>query len=108
VRSEWHVEFTTLIEAAKSVEAGAVQIIKELRRFCALPAIFVDQFVEAFAVAIEGFLVILHLDCYLEALLQLSVKVYQVRIDVVEDRCLRLQTQGDCESAAERLNETCG
>jgi len=41
MRTKRHIEFAALVETAKSVEAGAIQIIEELRRFGALPfAIF--------------------------------------------------------------------
>ena len=53
---------------------------------------------------VEALFLILHLDCYLEALLQLSIKVYQVRIDVIEEGVLWSQTQRRGEPAAERLN----
>jgi hypothetical protein len=54
--------------------------------------------------SIEAFLIISHLDSYLETTLQLSVKVYQVRIDIVQEGTVGPQTYWDCESAAERLN----
>ena len=58
--------------------------------------------------SIETFLFISHLDSYLETTLQLYVKVYQVRIDIVQDGTLWSQTQWGCESAAERFNVASG
>lgn len=101
-----HIEFARLIETAKSVEARAIQIIKKLRRFRALPLAAFDELVEPAAVAVESRLVILHPNCYLQASLQMSVEVNEVRVDVVQYRLLRLQTEWCGEPTAERLNIT--
>ena len=103
-----YVEFTALIEAAESIEASAIQIIEDLCRFRVLPFVVLDQFIKTTPMAIEVFLIISHLDSYLETTLQLSVKVYQVRIDIIQDRTVGTQTYGDCESAAERLDIASG
>jgi hypothetical protein len=58
--------------------------------------------------SIEAFLIISHLDSYLETTLQLPVKVYQVRIDIIYEGTVGPQTYWDCESAAERLDITSG
>ena len=56
--------------------------------------------------SIEAFLFILHLDSYLETALQVCVKVYEMRVDIVKDGALWSQTKWGCESAAERFNIT--
>ena len=57
---------------------------------------------------IETFLFISHLDSYLETALQLYVKVYQVRIDIIQDGTLWSQTQWGCQAAAERFDIASG
>ena len=54
--------------------------------------------------SIEAFLFISHLDSYLETALQLYVKVYQVRIDIIQNCTFWPQTKWRCQSAAERLD----
>ena len=56
--------------------------------------------------AVKTSFVILHLDSYLETMLQLLVKVHEVRIDVIQDRSLWSQAERRGKSAAERLNVT--
>jgi len=55
-------------------------------------------------VAVKTSFVILHLDSYLDDMLQLLVKVHEVRIDVIQDRSLWSQAERRGKSAAERLN----
>ena len=108
VAAKRHIEFAALVETAKSIEASAIQIIEELRRFRALPFAIFDELIEATTVAVEKRLLILHLDSSFETPLQMSVKVYEVRIDVVQDRALGSQAQWRGESAAERFNVASG
>ena len=54
--------------------------------------------------AVETFFFVLHLDCNVETALQLPVKVYQVGIDVVQQRARWLQRERDGQPAAERFN----
>ena len=58
--------------------------------------------------SIEAFLFISHLDIDLETTLQLYVKVYQVRIDIIQDGALWPQPQWGSESAAERFDVASG
>ena len=104
MRTKRHIEFAALVETAKSVEAGAIQVIEELSRFGALPFAIFDQFIKPIAVPVKALLFILHLDCYVKATLQVSVKIYEMRIDVIQQSALWSQTQRRGESAAERLN----
>jgi len=108
VLTKRYVEFTALIEAAESIEASPIQIIEDLGRFCVLPFVVLDQFIKTTPMSIEAFLIISHLDSYLEATLQLSVKVYQVRINIIQEGTVGPQTYWNCQSAAERLDIASG
>ena len=103
-----YVEFTALIEAAESIEASPIQIIEDLCRCRALPFFFLDQLIKTTPMSIEAFLIISHLDGYLETTLQLSIKVYQVRIDIIQEGTVGSQTYGDRKSTAERLDISSG
>ncbi len=83
VRSERHVEFAALVEATKTVEARAVQVIKQLGSLCALRTAVLDEFVEARAVPVEEWFVVTHLDTQRQAVLKMTIEVYEVWIDVV-------------------------
>ena len=91
--AKWHIKLATAIEPAESVEASPIEIIEQLRGFCALRAAIIDQQVEAFAVSIKTLFFILHLDRDIEAPLQVLVKIYQVRIDVIQQGAIRPQPQ---------------
>ena len=54
--------------------------------------------------SIKTFLVISHLDSYLETALQLYVKVYQVWINIIQNCTLWPQTEWRCQAAAEGLD----
>ena len=58
--------------------------------------------------SIEAFLFIAHLDSYLETALQVDVKVYQVRVDIIQEGMLWPQTEWDGKSAAERFDVASG
>jgi len=64
VAAKRHVEFTTFIEAAESVEAGPVQIVEELRGLRGLRLAIRDQSIETVAMPVETFLFVFHLDAY--------------------------------------------
>src|SRR5688572_2612915 len=55
---------------------------------------------------IEELLIVSHLDAQSHTVLQVAIEVDQVRINVVEQRALGLQTEYDCESTAERFDVT--
>jgi len=83
VSAERDIKLTTTIEATETIEAGAIEIVEELRRLRRLRLAVSYQLIEPSAMAVETCFVVLHLDCNAETALQLPVKVYQVRIDVV-------------------------
>src|ERR1043166_479561 len=104
VRSERHIEIAALVETAEPVEAGAIQIVEQLRRFRRLRAAVVNQSIEARAMTIEKLFVVAHRQRHSQTALHVSVEVNEVRIDVVQERLLRLQSKRDGETAAKRLD----
>ena len=62
VSAERHIEFAALIEAAKTVEKGAIKIVEELGRLSRLRAVFFDKLIEALAMRIEEFRVVTGFD----------------------------------------------
>src|SRR6185369_703893 len=80
------------------------EIVEKLGRLCAGRAAVFDQLVEARAVSIEELLVVAHLDAQRQAVLEMTVEVDEMRIDVVEQRTPGLQTQCNGEAAAERFD----
>ena len=101
VRAEGNVEFAALVETAQSVEAGAVQVVEQLRRFLARRFAVAYQLIEPVAMTIEELLVVAHLDTQLQSRLQMAIEVDEVRIDVVQQRAARLPTERDSQPAAE-------
>ena len=93
MRTKRDIEFAALIKAAESVETGAVQVVEELGGDGAQRVSIPDELIETGAVAIESLLAVLHFDRDLEAAPQLRVKVYQVGVDVVEQRARWSQTE---------------
>ena len=89
VAAKRHIEFAALIETAETVKACPVQIIEELCGFLSVGFPRRDQLVEAIPVPVESLRVIFHLDAHFETTLQVLVEVYQMRIDVIEQRALR-------------------
>src|SRR6266550_2552298 len=85
VTPERGIERAAFIEAAKSVKAGPIQIIKKLRGFYGLKISRAYKIVEAIAVAIKKLLVIAHLNPDFETALHLNIKINQVRIEIVQD-----------------------
>lgn len=83
VTAEGRVECAAVIEAAKAVEASAIQIIKKLRGFRIAVFSHAYESVKAFAMAIKKLLVVAHLKPDLQAALHLNVKIYQMRIEIV-------------------------
>lgn len=102
--AEWHVEFAALIKTAEPIKAGPVQVVKKLRGFRTLPFPVFDQLIETAAMFVETFLFVSKFDSYYETLLQMFVKVYEVRIDVIQRGALWTQAERDCESTAEGLD----
>lgn len=98
------VECATAIKAAQSVKAGAIQKVEKLGGFGASRFSIAHKMVKALAVQIEKLLVVAHLNPNLQTALHLKVKIYQVRIEIVQDRLAGLQPQRRGQSAAKRLN----
>src|SRR5947209_1379270 len=100
VLPEGNVEFAALVEAAEAIEASAIQIIEELRGFNGFcPAVF-DEFVEARAMGIEKLLVVTRFNLHREPTPKLRIEIDQMRIQIVQHRALRLQTQCDRQPSA--------
>jgi hypothetical protein len=104
VSAERHVEVAALIETAQTVEARAIQIVEQLRAFPGVRLAVPNQPVEPVAVFIEKFLVVAHRDMHPQAVLQVTIEIDEVRVDVVEQRFLWLQAEHDCKAAAKRLH----
>ncbi len=106
--AKWNIESTALVKPAQTIEASAVEIIEELSRFSVPPFAVVDQFVETAAMRVETRLLIRHFDSWFQTSLQMSVKIYEVGIDVVQEGTFRSQTERGRESTAEGLNVSPG
>ena len=101
-----NVKLPCFIEPAQPVEAGAIQIIEQLRSLGGCVPSFPDELIKLTSMGIEALRLVGHLDRDIKTILKLDVEVYKVWIDVVEQRPLRLQSQGDRQSAAKRFNQT--
>jgi len=106
VLTERHVEFAVAIEAAQTVETSAVQIIKELRCLLRARRTVLDELIEARAMRVEKSAVVASIDLNRQATSHLPVEIHQMRIDVIQQGSLRLQSQRNCQPAAEWLNIT--
>ncbi len=100
MRSEWHIKFSALVKATKTVKASSVQVIKKLRGFRRSHSPRLDEFIEAAPTPVIAGFFVSHPNRKLEAALQLLVKIDQVWIDVVEDCAIRLQPERNGQSAA--------
>src|SRR5437867_8114694 len=106
VLSERHVEFAALIEAATTVETGAIKIVEELSRLRILRAVFFDKLIEALAMRIEEFRVVTGFDLQRKSASKLFVEINEMRIQVIQERALRFQPQRHSQPATERLDVT--
>lgn len=104
ILAEWHVEFAAAIEAAQTVETSTVQIIKKLRRFLCSSCTTRDELIETRAMRVEKPSVIASIDLQRQPATHLSVEIDQVRIDIVQQRTLRLQSKRYRQPTTKRLN----
>jgi hypothetical protein len=84
VGAKGNVEFTALIETTEAIETSTVKVIEELGAFGGSDCISSDKFIESITVPVKQFFVIAHLDVQLETPLQMTIKVDEMRINVVE------------------------
>lgn len=106
VLAERYVEFAVAIEATQTVETSAVQKIKELGRFLRPRRTVLDEMVEARAMRVEKLSVVARIDLQRQTATNLAVEIDQVRIDIIQQRLLRLQSKRNCQPATEWLNVT--
>ena len=60
VRSKGDIKLTVLIKPAKTIEAGAIQVIEKLCSFCTSPVAIRDQFVKPLTMPVEDVFRVLH------------------------------------------------
>ena len=63
-----------------------------------------NQLIEVLAVPVKELLVVAHRETHLQTVLHVTIEVNEVRIDVVQQRLLRLQSQNNRKPAAERFD----
>src|SRR6185437_4148231 len=103
VRPEGHVEIAAFVETTKTIEARAVQIVEQLRAFFRVRLATTNQAIEALALSIEKLLVVPHPHAHAQTILHVTIEVDEVRVDVVQQRLLRLQSKHHREPAAKRF-----
>ena len=91
IGAKWYVEFSAPVEATKAIKAGAIEIVEKLRSFGRRRSLGVDQFIESPAVPVEQPFVVAHFNVQLESLLNLSVEINKVRVDVIQEGLYGLQ-----------------
>src|SRR6185369_8341110 len=106
VSTERHVEIPAFIKPAETVEARPVQVVKQLCALFGKRLSLASQMVEAIPMLVEEFFVIAHGQVHLQPLLHVTIKIDEVRIHVVEQRLLRLQTEHYRKSTAKRFHVT--
>jgi len=106
VLAERHVELAVAIEAAQTVETSAVQVIKELRRFLRPSRTILDELVEARAMRVEKLSMVASIDLQRQPAADLPVEIDQMRIDIIQQSSLGLQSKRNCQPPAEWLNVT--
>jgi hypothetical protein len=104
IRSEGDIEIPALIKTTKTIETRTVKVIEQLRGFLAVCFTLSNQTVESIALAIKERLVVSHLHAHSQTILQLTVKIYQMWIDVIQQRKLWLQPKHNGETAAKWLH----
>jgi hypothetical protein len=72
-----------LIETAKTIEAGAIQIVEQLGSLSACFSARGDQFVKSTPMVVEESFVVPHFNPEAQPPLYLFVKINEMRIDVV-------------------------
>ncbi len=105
ILSERDVELALAVEAAKPVEAGAIQVVEQRRSFGGVLLAVGDELVEAGALAVEQPLVVLHLQIGLEPLLKPAVKIDEMGVGVVKERAFGQEPERDRQPPAKGLDE---
>ena len=100
VPAKRHIELAAQIETAKTVEAGAIEIIEKLRAFLRAGSTRADQLIEASAMIVKELLIITRFNLKREPAPNLFVKIDQMRIEIVQQCMLGFQPECDCETAA--------
>lgn len=104
VPAERHVELPTLIKATQTVITCPIQVIEEFGRLTISVLALCDQLVESITMTIENRFRVFHLDSNFQAALDLLVKVYEMRIDIVEHTFRRSQPERYSKPPAKRLH----
>ena len=76
VGPEGHIEFAALIESAKSIEASAIQKVKELGSWLSVNFALFDHSIESVPVRVEELFIVSHLNRDRKPPLNLRIKVY--------------------------------
>ncbi len=106
VLAERYVKFAVAIEAAQTVETRAVQIIKKLRCFLRAGRTSCDELIEASAMPVEKRSVVARVDLHRQPTTHVPIKIDQMRIDIVQQGALRLESKRNCQPATKWFNVT--
>src|SRR6185503_2326720 len=104
VSAERYVEITASVETTQTIEARAVEIVEQLCAFLRVCLAASNQPVEAIALPIEKLLVVSHSHAHPQTVLNVTVEVDQVWIDVIQEGLTGLQSKHDSEAPAKRLD----
>lgn len=105
VLAEWNIETAATVEAAETVVACAVEIIKEGSGFYSLLSPIGDELIEARAMCVIQLAVVRHLQVKDQTILKALIEIDEMQISVIEECALRFQAEGDRTATEEGLNE---
>ena len=105
IATEGDIKGTLAIEAAETVEAGAIEVVEQGRRLARAHVAPCDELIEAFAMVVVGRRVVGHFQANLQSALNPIVEVDEVRVRVVQESFTGTQAQGDGQAAAEGLDQ---
>src|SRR5262249_24099688 len=100
VPSERDVEIAAAVEAAQAGVRRAIQVVEKSRRLASVTLAGSEERVEPLAVRVEDDSMVREACVDRETALHPLIKVDEVRVDVVEERAGRRETQGDGEAPA--------
>jgi hypothetical protein len=100
-----HIKLATLIKPAESIEARAIQVIKQLSCLASFPFPLLHQSVEFRAMSIKEFFLVTHLDGQLKTAFEMRIEIDQMRIDVIQKRSVGPQREWHCQPTAEGLDK---
>jgi len=103
VSAKWNIEFAALVEPAETVEASTIEIIEKLGRF-RRSFLRSSEVIETLAMFVEDSFIVFHSDSQFETPLNLTIEIYEMRVNVVENGKPGLKTKRNCEAATKRFD----